>query len=180
MLQNVLFMELIHPLAKLAKETIRSYITEGVIPQSPENVAEEFMEKRGVFVSIKKHGQLRGCIGTVEPTKNNIAEEVIHNAVSASTKDPRFPSITPDELEDLAISIDLLSPLEKVTDPSQLDPKKYGVLVSSKFKKGILLPDLDGIDTVEEQLRIAKRKGGISRREKFKIQRFEVKRFYGQ
>lgn len=170
----------VHPLLKLAKETIRSYITKGVTPQPPGDLDEEFMEKRGVFVSIKKHGQLRGCIGTIEPTKNNIAEEVIHNAVSASTKDPRFPSITPDELEDITISVDLLSPLEKVTDPSQLNPKKYGVLVSSKSKKGVLLPDLDGVDTVEEQLRIAKSKGGITHQEKFEIQRFEVKRFYDQ
>lgn len=138
------------------------------------------MGKRGVFVSIKKHGQLRGCIGTIEPTKDNVAEEVIHNAVSASTRDPRFPSITPDELEDLTISVDLLSPLEKVTDQGQLNPKKYGVLVSSKSKKGVLLPDLEGVDTVEEQLRIAKRKGSIALQEKFKIQRFEVKRFYDQ
>ena len=168
----------IHPLVKLARETIRSYITDGVIPQPPKDLAEEFLEKRGVFVSIKKRGQLRGCIGTIEPTKDNVAEEVIHNAVSASTRDPRFPSITPDELEDLAVSVDLLSPLEIVTDQGQLNPKKFGVLVSSKSKKGVLLPDLEGVDTVEEQLRIAKRKGSIALQEKFKIQRFEVKRFY--
>ena len=169
-----------NPLVKLAKETIRSYITNKVTPQPPEDLAKEFMERRGVFVSIKKHGQLRGCIGTVEPTKNNVAEEVIHNAISASTQDPRFPAITPDELEDLTISVDLLSSLEKVTDPSQLNPKKYGILVSSKSKKGVLLPDLEGVDTIDEQLRISKSKGGIAHREKFEIQRFEVKRFYGQ
>jgi AmmeMemoRadiSam system protein A len=169
-----------NPFVRLAKETIRSYLTNGVIPQPPKDLAEEFLEKRGVFVSIKKHGQLRGCIGTVEPTKNNVAEELIHNAVSASTQDPRFPSITLDELEDLTISVDLLSPLEKVTDSSQLDPKKYGILVSSKSKKGVLLPNLEGVDTIEEQLRISKSKGGIAHQEKFEIQRFEVKRFYDQ
>ncbi len=169
-----------NPLVKLAKETIRSYITNKVTPQPPEDLAKEFMERRGVFVSIKKHGQLRGCIGTVEPTKNNVAEEVIHNAISASTQDPRFPAITPDELEDLTISVDLLSSLEKVTDPDRLDPKKYGIIVSCKSKKGVLLPDLKGIDTIEEQLRIAKDKGGIAHQEKFEIQRFEVKRYHGQ
>ncbi len=167
-------------LVKLAKETIRSYLTNGVIPQPPKDLAEEFLEKKGLFVSIKKHGQLRGCIGSVEPTKKNVAEEVIHNAVSASTQDPRFPSITLDELEDLTVSVDLLSPLEKVTDPSQLNPKKYGIVVSSKSKKGVLLPDLEGVDTIEEQLRIAKGKGSIAHQEKFEIQRFEVKRFHGQ
>tara|TARA_B100000315_G_scaffold177063_1_gene165603 strand:+ start:131 stop:649 length:519 start_codon:yes stop_codon:yes gene_type:complete len=169
-----------NPLVKLAKETIRSYLTNGVIPQPPKDLEEELIEKRGVFVSIKKHGHLRGCIGTVEPTKNNVAEEVIHNAVSASTQDPRFPSIKLDELEDLTISVDLLSPLEKVTGPSQLNPKKYGIIVTSKSKKGVLLPDLDGVDTIEEQLRIAKGKGCIAKQEKFEIQRFEVKRFHEQ
>tara|TARA_B100000959_G_scaffold73347_1_gene77913 strand:- start:645 stop:1166 length:522 start_codon:yes stop_codon:yes gene_type:complete len=169
-----------NPLVKLAKETIRSYITNKVTPQPPGDLAKEFMERRGVFVSIKKHGQLRGCIGTVEPTKDNVAEEVIHNAISASTQDPRFPAITPDELEDLTISVDMLSSLEKVTDPDCLDPKKYGIIVNCKSKKGVLLPDLKGIDTIEEQLRIAKDKGGIAHQEKFEIQRFEVKRYHGQ
>jgi AmmeMemoRadiSam system protein A len=130
-----------------------------------------------VFVSIKKHGRLRGCIGTIEPNKNNLAEEIAQNAISASTKDPRFPPITTDELGDLTISVDLLSSLEKVTDRCQLDPKKYGILVTSRNKTGVLLPDLEGIDTVEEQLRIGKKKGDIEPHEKIEIKRFEVKRY---
>lgn len=169
--------EIESPLVKLAKETIRSYITKKVTPKLPNDILEKFPDKRGVFVSIKKHGRLRGCIGTIEPTKDNVAEEVIHNAISASTDDPRFPSIAPDELDDLTISVDVLSPLEKVTEPSQLDPKKYGISVSRALKRGVLLPDLEGINTVEEQLRIAKSKGGIEPDEEIEIQRFEVKRY---
>ncbi len=169
-------MESTHPLIKLAKETIHSYITKKIIPEPPEDCLKLFPEKRGVFVSIKKKGQLRGCIGTIDPTKNSLAEEVIHNAVSASTKDPRFSSITPDELNDLAVSIDILSHPEQVDDLSQLNPKKYGVLVSRGGNRGVLLPDLEGIDTAEEQLRIARSKGNIKPDEKVKIERFEVNR----
>ena len=169
-------MESTHPLIKLAKETIQCYITKRIIPAPPEDCLNLFPEKRGVFVSIKKKGQLRGCIGTIDPTKNSLAEEVIHNAVSASTNDPRFSSITPDELNDLAISIDILSSPEQINNLNQLDPKKYGVLVSIGLKRGVLLPDLEGIDTVEDQLRIAKAKGNIKPDEKAKIERFEVNR----
>ncbi len=168
----------VHPLIKLAKDTIRSYVIKGVILSPPAiNLPKELAGKRGVFVSIKKKGQLRGCIGTIEPTKNSVAEEIIHNAISASTKDPRFPSITSDELDDLTITVDLLSSLEKVTDLNQLDPKKYGIVASSKHKKGLLLPELEGIDTVEKQIRIAKNKGGIKPHEKLSIERFKVTRF---
>lgn len=169
-------METAYLLLELARETIRSYVTNRITPPLPKDLPDEFKQKRGVFVSIKKHGRLRGCIGTIEPTKNNAAEEVIHNAISASTQDPRFSSITPDEMDDLTISIDILSPPEKVSDISQLDPKKYGVIVASKLKKGVLLPDIEGIDTVAEQLKIARSKGGIGNNEKIKIQRFEVER----
>ena len=167
----------IHPIIRLAKDAIQTYITKGVIPPANKELTEEFLGKGGVFVSIKKHGRLRGCIGTIEPNKNNLAEEIVQNAISASTKDPRFPPITTDELGDLTISVDLLSSLETVTDLCQLDPKKYGILVTSRNKSGILLPDLEGIDTVEEQLRIGRKKGDIKPHDKIKIKRFEVKRY---
>ncbi len=167
----------IHPIIKFAKDAIRAYITKGVIPRTNKKLAEELLGKGGVFVSIKKHGRLRGCIGSIEPEKNNLAEEIAQSAISASTKDPRFPPITIDELEDLTISVDLLSSLESVTDLSQLNPKKYGIFVASGGKAGVLLPDLEGIDTVEEQLQIVKKKGKIKPYEKIKIKRFEVKRY---
>lgn len=171
-------METVHPIIKLAKDAIRSYITKGVMPSLPPiGLSNELEEKKGVFVSIKKEGLLRGCIGTIEPCKKNVAEEIIHNAISASTEDPRFPPITSDELDHLTIFVDLLSSLEKVTDLSQLDPKKYGILATCKNKKGLLLPNLEGIDTVEEQINIAKKKAGIKPYESVNFQRFEVKRY---
>ena len=167
----------IHQIIKLAKDVIQTYITEGVIPPANKDLTKELLGKGVVFVSIKKHGRLRGCIGTIEPNKSNLAEEIAQSAISASTKDPRFSPITTDELGDLTISVDLLSTLETVTDLCQLDPKKYGILVASGDKTGVLLPDLEGIDTVEEQLRIGKKKGNIKPHEKIKIKRFEVKRY---
>jgi len=164
---------------KLAKETIENYIKYGKIITLPKNLPEEMItQKAGVFVSIKKFGNLRGCIGTFMPTQENIAYEIIKNAISASVDDPRFSSITTSELNDLTISVDVLSSPEEISDMSQLDPKKYGVIVSSGYKKGLLLPDLEGVDTVEEQVDIAKRKAGIYPGEKVKLYRFEVKRYY--
>ena len=145
----------------------------------PNNLHEDFMDKRaGVFVSLKKDGNLRGCIGTFLPTQDNIALEITENAISAATRDPRFSPVTIDEVDFLSISVDILSPPEEVDDISLLDPRKYGVIVSSGFKKGLLLPNLEGVDTVEYQIDIARQKAGISPNENYYIQRFEVKRYY--
>ena len=164
---------------KLARETIENYIKQGKIITPPLGLPEEMInQKAGVFVSLKKNGNLRGCIGTFMPTQGNIAQEIIKNAISAAVDDPRFSSVNVSELEDLSISVDVLSAPEEVKDISQLDPRKYGVIVSSGYKKGLLLPDLEGVDTVEYQIDIAKRKAGIYPGEKVKLYRFEVKRYY--
>ena len=164
---------------RLARETIENYIKQGKIITPPLGLPEEMInQKAGVFVSLKKNGNLRGCIGTFMPTQENIAQEIIKNAISAAVDDPRFSSVNVSELEDLSISVDVLSAPEEVKDISQLDPKKYGVIVSSGYKKGLLLPDLEGVDTVEYQIDIAKRKAGIYPDEKVKLYRFEVKRFH--
>jgi len=164
---------------KLARETIETYIKQGKIITPPLGLPEEMInQKAGVFVSLKKNGNLRGCIGTFIPTQGNIAQEIIKNAISAAVDDPRFSPVSVSELEDLSISVDVLSAPEEVKDISQLDPKKYGVIVSSGYKKGLLLPDLEGVDTVEYQINIAKRKAGIYPAEKVKLYRFEVKRYY--
>ena len=164
---------------KLARETIENYIKQGKIITPPLGLPEEMInQKAGVFVSLKKNGNLRGCIGTFMPTQENIAQEIIKNAISAAVDDPRFSSVNVSELEDLSISVDVLSAPEEVKDISQLDPRKYGVIVSSGYKKGLLLPDLEGVDTVEYQIDIAKRKAGIYPGEKVKLYRFEVKRFH--
>jgi len=164
---------------RLARETIENYIKQGKIITPPLGLPEEMInQKAGVFVSLKKFGDLRGCIGTFMPTQENIAQEIIRNAISAAVDDPRFSPVNVSELEDLSISVDVLSAPEEVKDISQLDPKKYGVIVSSGYKKGLLLPDLEGVDTVEYQINIAKRKAGIYPGEKVKLYRFEVKRYH--
>jgi len=163
----------------LARETIENYVKQGKTITPPLGLPEEMInQKAGVFVSIKKNGNLRGCIGTFIPTQENIAQEIIKNGISAAVDDPRFSPVNASELEDLTISVDVLSAPEEVKDISQLDPKKYGVIVSSGFKKGLLLPDLEGVDTVEYQIDIAKRKAGIYPDEKVKLYRFEVKRYH--
>ena len=164
---------------KLARETIENYIKHGKIITPPLSLPEEMInQKAGVFVSLKKFGDLRGCIGTFMPTQENIAQEIIKNAISAAVDDPRFSLVNASELDDLTISVDVLTAPEEVKDISQLDPKKYGVIVSSGYKKGLLLPDLEGVDTVEYQIEIAKRKAGIYPDEKVKLYRFEVKRYF--
>ena len=120
---------------------------------------------------------MRGCIGTFAPTAKNIAEEVIHNAISAATRDPRFSPVAPSELEEIDYSVDVLSEPEKIAGPEGLDPKRYGVIVKSGMRKGLLLPDIEGVDTVEEQIDIARSKAGIYTDEDVELYRVEVKRY---
>jgi len=130
-----------------------------------------------VFVSIHKHGELRGCIGTFEPAEKNIAEEVITNAINSATRDPRFSPVTPAELADLEYSVDVLTEPEPVTSEAELDPKRYGVIVESGGRRGLLLPDLEGVDTVAQQIEICRSKAGITPHEPVKLYRFEVSRY---
>ena len=141
------------------------------------DIPERFKRKAGVFVSIKKNGSLRGCIGTVFPQRANIFEEVIYNAISAGTNDPRFYPVKPEELDGLKYSVDVLGEPKAISSIEELDPKKYGVIVTSGAKRGLLLPDLDGINTPEEQVYIAMKKAGIFPGEKVSLERFEVKRY---
>jgi len=165
-----------HPVAKLARETVESYIRESKISQ-PKELTPEMQERAGVFVSIHKHGELRGCIGTFEPTKGNVAEEIIANAISSATRDPRFPPIATSELDDLEYSVDILTKPEPVEDASQLNSKDYGLIVESGYRRGLLLPDLEGVDSVERQIEICRLKAGIAADEPVKLYRFQVKRF---
>jgi hypothetical protein len=165
-----------HPVVRLAKDTVETYVREGRIPL-PRELTQEMKERAGVFVSLHKHGELRGCIGTFEPTRDNVAEEIIANAVNSSTMDPRFPPVDVSELDDLEYSVDILTKPEPVTDVSQLDHQRYGVIVESGLKKGLLLPDLEGVDSVEEQIAICRLKAGISAGEPIRLYRFEVRRF---
>lgn len=165
------------PLVALARETVESYIKNGSAPIVPADMPQEYKKRKaGVFVSLHEHHDLRGCIGTIEPQRDSIAEEVIANAISASTADPRFPAVKSDELDYLEYSVDVLGIPEPVESLIQLDPKRYGVIVSHGWKRGLLLPNLEGVDTVSDQIAIAKRKAGIAPDEDAKIERFEVVR----
>ena len=163
-------------LVRLAKKAVETYIKEGKVFK-PEKLTLGMKEKAGVFVSIHKLGELRGCIGTIEPQRPNVAEEIIMNAISSATRDPRFLPITPDELKDLDYSVDVLTTPQPVKGKDQLDPKKYGVIVEAGWRKGLLLPDLEGVDTVDYQIDICRQKAGIGPNEPVKLYRFEVKRY---
>jgi len=163
----------------LAKRTIEDYLRSGKVISPPSRIPEVFQKKAGTFVSLHKKGRLRGCIGTYLPTQDNLANEIIKNAISAATQDPRFPPVDTSEIKDLEISVDVLSRPEPVKSKRELDPKKYGVIVSKGWQKGLLLPDLEGVDTVEQQLEIAKQKAGLGGTpvEQLEIQRFTVTRY---
>lgn len=174
------------PLVKLARKSIEHYLKAGSVPDVPGDIKNSlspdesalFAKKAGVFVSLKKHGQLRGCIGTIAPTQTDLAQEVIQNAVSAAMNDHRFPPLEAHELEELTISVDVLGKPERVKSNQDLNPQKYGVIVSKGNRKGLLLPDLPGIDSAQEQIRIAKQKAGLSPDEEVELQRFQVIRYY--
>lgn len=164
------------PIVRWARMNLESSVLHGSKPQLAEDMAYLEMKQAAAFVSIKKSGQLRGCIGTFLPSYMNLADEVAHNALAAGLKDPRFSPVTGKELAELEYSVDVLGRPEPCCR-EELDPKKFGVIVTSGHRRGLLLPDLEGVDTVEEQLQIACQKAGISPREKYEIQRFEVQRF---
>ena len=164
---------------KLARASVESWVRDRRVFPLPADLPAELRARRaGAFVSIHKNGQLRGCIGTISAAEDCLGQEIIQNAVSASSRDPRFSPITPDELRYLEISVDVLGDAEPVDSPDKLDAKRYGVIVTRGRKRGLLLPDLDGVDTVEEQIRIAKKKAGIREDEDCSLERFEVVRHY--
>jgi len=165
------------PYVALARQAVETYIREGKIIKPSNDLPQEmFNKKAGAFVSIHKNGELRGCIGTISPVYDNVASEIVHNAISASTRDPRFMPIEEDELDDLEYSVDILNPPEPVNSIDELDPKRYGVIVRRGYRSGVLLPDLDGINTPEQQISIALQKAGIRPSEPYTIERFTVER----
>lgn len=161
----------------LARKSLQYFLEQNRKLPLPENLPEALQRSAGVFVSLKKQGDLRGCIGTFQPVQTNIAAEIIHNAISAGTEDPRFPPITREELDNLAISVDVLGQPEPVSGLADLDPQRYGVIVSSGYRRGLLLPMLEGVETVEDQIDIAMRKAGIRPGEPIELYRFTVTRY---
>ncbi|MDO8424755.1 MAG: AmmeMemoRadiSam system protein A [bacterium] len=166
-------------LVSLAQKAIEGFVENGKTIPVPNDFPKEFLEKKaGVFVTIEKKGELRGCIGTYVATRENIAEEVIRNAIASATQDDRFAKIAKEEVSHLSFTIYVLNPPEQVTSTQQLDPKKFGAIVMTTEKCGLLLPDLEGVETVEQQLNICCQKGGIDPlKEKIAIFKFEVQKY---
>ena len=169
--------EVSSPAVVLARQAVETYVEEGRILSTPTDLCEELMERAGVFVSLKKHGELRGCIGTYEPLRVNVAEEIIHNAIRSAMADPRFHPVQRHELPDLRYSVDVLSQPERIDRLDQLDAQRYGVIVELGSQRGLLLPDLEGVNSVEQQLAIACSKAYLRRGDPFAIYRFEVRRY---
>ena len=167
-----------HALVQLARRTIDEYVRHRKRIAPPEELTAEMSRPAGVFVSLHRGGDLRGCIGTIEPVQRNVAEEIIANAISAATRDPRFSPLRPEELDDLDISVDVLTEPEPIASLGELDPKVYGVIVSSGGRRGLLLPDLEGVDTAEYQVSIVLRKAWISPNETYQMSRFRVIRYH--
>ncbi len=160
---------------RLAREAVETYVRSKEKLKVPDLLPEDMLKKRGgTFVSIKTDAGLRGCMGTIAGTQKNIAEEIIENAIKAAVHDPRFPEIEVYELSGLYISVDILGKAEPIDDKSLLDPHKYGVIVTSGYKRGLLLPRLKGIEAVDAQIEIALNKAGVQEDESYSIERFEV------
>jgi hypothetical protein len=171
-----------HPIVLLARRAIEGYVRQGIQIEPPAQLDAQMPKRAGAFVTIHRHGQLRGCIGTIQPVCETLVEEVIENAISAASRDPRFPAVRNDELDDLEIKVDVLGEPEEVFSEADLDPARYGLIIQSKaqpWKRGLLLPDLPGIDTVERQVSLTRvQKAGITDLdEPVEMYRFEVSRY---
>jgi AmmeMemoRadiSam system protein A len=167
-----------HPLVKLARQTIETFIRAAKVIAPPAELTPEMKEKAGVFVSLHRHGELRGCIGTFQAATENVATEIIRNAIESSTGDPRFPPLTEAELPGLDISVDVLNQPEPAASKAELDPSCYGCIVAAGRRRGLLLPDLPGVETADQQIAICKSKAGIGQEEKVDLFRFKVKRYH--
>lgn len=161
----------------LARRTIEQYVREHTMPETPPFSDPTLPERAGAFVSLHAGGMLRGCIGTIVPTQPTLADEVVHNAIQAATADPRFPAVAEGELDDLEIKVDVLHPPEMIGSMEELDPKCYGVITTCGWRRGLLLPDLEGVDTCEQQVAIAMSKAGIRDGETISLERFKVDRY---
>jgi AmmeMemoRadiSam system protein A len=168
-----------HPLVKLAKDAVELYVRDAkILDVREEELPTDLRSRAGVFVCLKINGELRGCIGTFQPVEPTIAQEAVRNAISAATCDPRFTCVRKDELESIEYTVDVLTPPERVVDKTGLDPRRYGVIVQAGARKGLLLPDLEGVDTVDQQVGIAMRKAGIPSGATIELSRFEVQRYH--
>jgi AmmeMemoRadiSam system protein A len=168
-----------HPLVQLARAAIEAYVREGRELTPLEAPAPIEGKPTGVFVTIhtRDTGELRGCIGTIEPTEPWLAQETINNAIASATRDPRFPPVRPHELDNLEIDVSVLYPSEPIDSTAQLDPKQYGVIVQRGHRRGLLLPDIPGIDDAETQVALARQKAWIDPDEPVQLYRFRVEKY---
>lgn len=169
-----------HPFIKLAAEAISTFLSEQRIIDPPATLFEQVPEAHlpaGVFVCLKHEGRLRGCVGTTEPVHGTRAAEVVANAIGAATRDPRFPPVEWAEVDVLSICVDVLGSFEPVASRSQLDPRRYGLLLRAGERLAVLLPDIEGVDSLEEQIEVARTKAGVGRDEIVDLYRFEVQRY---
>jgi AmmeMemoRadiSam system protein A len=164
-----------HPLVRLAQDAVDTFVRFGRVID-PVDVPAELQRPAGAFVSIKRGRTLRGCIGTVDPAQDSLAREVVHNAIDSATRDPRFLPVEADELDELSYSVDVLSPPEPVSGSEELDHRRYGLIVRNGLRRGLLLPDIEGVSSVEEQIAIARVKAGILPEEPVELFRFTVER----
>jgi AmmeMemoRadiSam system protein A len=165
------------PYVRLARLSLETYLATGRTAALPDGLPAEMTERAaGAFVSLKKDGLLRGCIGTIAPTQSSVAAEILQNAISAGVRDPRFEPVTKAELPQLTFSVDVLGEPEPIESEAQLDVKRYGVIVERGRRRGLLLPDLEGVDTPAQQIDIARQKAGIAPDETVRLWRFEVVR----
>jgi AmmeMemoRadiSam system protein A len=162
----------------LAYQAIEDYLTKGQTMHTPDPLPDDMAESRAVFVSLHTgDGMLRGCRGTISPTEPNLAQAIINTAIASATDDPRFPPMSAGELDDLDVKVDVLSDMESVTDPNELDEKKYGVVIKSGYRRALLLPDIAAVDSVPRQLELVRRKAGIGPDEPAELHRFTVTRY---
>ncbi len=166
------------PQTRLARKAIEQYVRQGTRLDEFTGFEELLSERAGAFVSLHRQGELRGCIGCTGPTRADLAREIVDKAIEAAVNDPRFPPLEAQELDDLDISVDVLHDPEPMVSLTELDPKVYGVIVSCDWRRGLLLPDLEGVDTPEEQVAIAMRKAGIMPGETISLERFRVDRYF--
>jgi AmmeMemoRadiSam system protein A len=165
-----------HPIVELARGAVEAFVREDRLVE-PSPLPDGLPDRAGVFVTLMNGGTLRGCVGSVEPTQGTLAEEVVRSALLAATDDPRFLPVRPDELEQLCYEVSVLEPPEPVESIDELDPATYGVVVESGSRRGLLLPAVQGVDTAEDQVAIARRKAGIPASAEVKLFRFRTEHF---
>ena len=162
---------------ELARQAVERYVRAREVIAPPGELPPGLTLRKGAFVTLRIKRELRGCIGTLSPTRANLAEEIIANAISAATADPRFPPLGADELPDLNYEVDIMSPLEPISGEADMDPEQYGVVVQAGWRRGVLLPAIEGVTTADRQLAIARQKAGIAPDQEVRLFRFSVTRF---